>query len=89
MLIVALDFDTDGIIDEFGVWNSALDATDIATLYNSGSGRSYPFTDSGTTYAYAGTGYTNPHAAAKSKIGFVPAFSIEEGIKDALASGLL
>ena len=28
-------------------------------------------------------------SAAKNKIGFVPAFSIEEGIKDALASGLL
>lgn len=33
----------DGFIDEVGVWNRALDASEIAQLYNSGSGLAYPF----------------------------------------------
>jgi|GEM_PF-1300837 len=32
---------TDGTIDEFGVWNSALTDEQIAALYNSGAGRPY------------------------------------------------
>lgn len=33
----------DGIIDEVGVWNRALTAGEVTSLYNSGSGLQYPF----------------------------------------------
>jgi len=32
-----------GSIDEVGVWNASLSASDFANLYNSGAGRQYPF----------------------------------------------
>jgi hypothetical protein len=31
-------------MDEFGMWNRALNSTEISTLYNSGTGLGYPFT---------------------------------------------
>lgn len=34
----------DGRIDEVGVWNRALTASEIITLYNAGAGLAYPFT---------------------------------------------
>jgi hypothetical protein len=37
------DLSFDGTIDEIGVWNRALTAAEVATLYNSGAGLSYPF----------------------------------------------
>jgi hypothetical protein len=33
----------DGLIDEIGIWGRALTATEVSTLYNSGSGNQYPF----------------------------------------------
>ena len=33
----------DGYIDEVGIWNRALTSTEVTTLYNSGTGLSYPF----------------------------------------------
>jgi hypothetical protein len=30
-------------VDELGIWNRALTAAEITTLYNSGAGRTYPF----------------------------------------------
>ena len=33
--------ETDGLIDEVGVWNRVLDSTDVSTLYNLGSGLAY------------------------------------------------
>ena len=35
-----------GAIDEVGVWSRALSSTEIAALYNSGSGLQYPFSSS-------------------------------------------
>jgi peptidoglycan/xylan/chitin deacetylase (PgdA/CDA1 family) len=32
-----------GLIDEVGVWNRALSAAEVNTLYNGGAGRQYPF----------------------------------------------
>ena len=32
----------DGIIDEIGAWNRALDSTELTELYNSGVGKQYP-----------------------------------------------
>lgn len=32
----------DGVIDELGIWTKALDTTEIAQLYNSGTGITYP-----------------------------------------------
>jgi len=37
------DYRTDGIIDEFGIWSKELSSAEVSTLYNSGSGLSYPF----------------------------------------------
>ena len=34
---------TDGIIDEVGFWNRSLNSTEIAQLYNAGTGIPYPF----------------------------------------------
>lgn len=45
----------DGVLDELGIWLQKLSASDIALLYNSGSGLAYPFnlsttiTDTATT----------------------------------------
>jgi hypothetical protein len=33
----------DGILDELGIWNRVLTPAEITSLYNSGSGRTYPF----------------------------------------------
>lgn len=33
----------DGMVDEIGVWNRSLTATEIAVLYNSGTGLTHPF----------------------------------------------
>jgi len=33
----------DGYIDEVGIWNRALNSTEVAELYNSGDGLPYPF----------------------------------------------
>lgn len=32
-----------GTIDEVGVWSRALTGSDVTSLYNSGSGKTYPF----------------------------------------------
>lgn len=37
-----------GMEDEVGIWSRALTATEVATLYNSGSGLQYPFASSAT-----------------------------------------
>jgi hypothetical protein len=34
----------DGMMDEVGIWSRALSAGEVATLYNSGKGLTYPFT---------------------------------------------
>lgn len=34
----------DGLLDEVGIWNRALTQAEVTELYNSGSGKSYPFT---------------------------------------------
>jgi hypothetical protein len=33
----------DGMIDEVGVWNRALNANEIGLLYSGGTGTTYPF----------------------------------------------
>lgn len=33
--------ETDGLIDEVGIWSRELDSTDVTNLYNSGSGLAY------------------------------------------------
>lgn len=38
-----------GQIDEMGIWSTALSTTDIATLYNSGAGITYPDPSGGST----------------------------------------
>jgi len=39
-----------GSIDEIGVWDRALTATEVSDLYNSGSGLAYPFTTGATVF---------------------------------------
>lgn len=36
-------YEMDGMIDEVGVWSRALTSTEVTELYNSGTGRQYPF----------------------------------------------
>jgi len=36
-----------GVMDEIGYWTRALDATEVASLYNGGAGIQYPFAGSG------------------------------------------
>lgn len=40
-----------GMIDAFGIWSRELDATDVASLYNSGTGVQYPFATNVTVSA--------------------------------------
>lgn len=40
-----LDSEPDGVIDEVGVWSRVLTPSEITTLYNSGAGNQYPFTE--------------------------------------------
>jgi len=35
----------DGVIDELGIWDRVLSASEVTELYNSGSGFQYPFTE--------------------------------------------
>lgn len=44
-----------GKIDEFGIWNRTLSQSEINTLYNSGAGLTYPFTNNTppTNYSYS------------------------------------
>jgi len=44
----------DANIDEVGVWSRAITSAEVTELYNSGSGKAYPFT-SGTIKSYNGT----------------------------------
>lgn len=39
-----------GILDEVGIWSRALDSSEVSTLYNSGSGLTYPFAAGGTNF---------------------------------------
>jgi hypothetical protein len=41
----------DGLIDELGAWTRVLDAADVASLYNGGSGITYPFSRGGLLMA--------------------------------------
>jgi len=43
---VGVDKSNDFLIDEFGVWNETKTTSEIATLYNSGDGLTYPFNES-------------------------------------------
>jgi hypothetical protein len=55
------EFYLNGRLDEVGVWSRALTQTEITSLYNSGSGFSYPFsaanTYAGVLYIYNGSAW--------------------------------
>jgi len=42
-----------GTIDEVGVWNRVLTSSEVASLYNTGTGFQYPFTATTTTVSWA------------------------------------
>lgn len=48
----------DGITDEFGLWDRALSGAEITSLYNGGTGISYPFASS-TSHIKSWNGITN------------------------------
>jgi len=53
----------DGRIDEWGIWNRSLTASEISELYNSGAGLSYPFAPADTcTCAGAGNDWEIDHS---------------------------
>lgn len=39
----------EGYMDEIGIWNRSIDSSEIVSLYNSGAGNTYPFSESGVT----------------------------------------
>ena len=43
---------TEGDIDEGGIWDKALTASEVTELYNGGAGLSYPFTSTANTGAF-------------------------------------
>jgi len=43
----------DGKIDEVGIWSRALTSNEITTLYNSGSGLTYPFTEVNANFDFS------------------------------------
>ena len=54
-------YGVNGSIDEIGVWNRALSPTNVTSLFNSGTGRTYPFTTSTSarTMVVGFTGFGN------------------------------
>tara|TARA_Y100000310_G_C20694681_1_gene824705 strand:+ start:1324 stop:2733 length:1410 start_codon:yes stop_codon:yes gene_type:complete len=59
----------DGIIDEVGIWNRALTSTEVTTLFNGGSGLTYPFIISGYSKGVCGiTSYSKINGVAKANI---------------------
>lgn len=56
-----LDSWTDGVIDAVGIWSRTIDSSEVTTLYNSGNGVQYPFSQNLTITAdvgnYSITGY--------------------------------
>jgi len=51
-----------GIMDEIGIWNRALTASEISELYNSGAGLSYPF---GVTTSVSNNNFFTLHLGAE------------------------
>lgn len=49
----------DGYIDELGIWNTTLSQSQITELYNSGTGKTYPFSASSSLFFTAKDEYTN------------------------------
>jgi len=47
-----------GLIDLIGIWSKVLDSDEVSSLYNSGDGLTYPFSDSG--YSNTVNGVTTP-----------------------------
>lgn len=80
----------DGIIDEFGIWNRELTASDVSELYNGGSGLQYPFTTN--TYSIsvndALTITESVTLTRVSNISVNDAITITESINTAFAMGI-
>jgi len=70
----------DGMIDEAGIWTRALTSTEITSLYNGGSGKSYPFptiqnlTMAADVVSFVLTGYDVALTKAKTMIATVSNF---------------
>ncbi len=66
-----------GAIDELGVWSRTLSSTEIANLYNSGSGLAYPFATVGSSRqeSYAGSEIDDSYLYSTSTQNILPAVS--------------
>lgn len=59
---VLYEYYKNGTIDEFSVWSRALNATEVAELYNNGSGLAYPFATPSTNFTVTATNNFNSSA---------------------------
>ena len=62
-----------GIIDEVGFWNRALTSAEVTSLYNGGTGLTYPFTSyvfAGVLYVWSGSAWI-PRPLAVDNTGFI------------------
>jgi len=57
----------DGMIDELGLWSSALTSSEVLELYNSGSGKTYPFSNIASQAITATTALTSAVTKGMSK----------------------
>src|ERR1017187_1023761 len=67
-----------GTIDEVGVWNRGLTATEVANLYNSGSGISWPFSTGNPVSMTTNSGTTPQNATVSTAFSNALAVTIKD-----------
>jgi hypothetical protein len=68
-----------GAVDEVGVWNRVLSATEVSTLYSNGYGLTYPFTSNEVRGAFSASDNFNSYKDG-SILSDYPNWGIEKGV---------